>query len=329
VNVAIDVRHGGRWSLLQRSKNDAIWALASLALAATRPLPLTALRALGRALGRTAHALARRERATALANVARVFPDLDAQARRALVRRCFVTLGELLGETVALLDARTSPPPLALSAGARALLDEARAGGRGVVFASAHLGPWERVAASLVAAGVPLVTLARESYDPRFSRLYDRLRRAHGVDVVWRGRPGAAARILRTLRGGGVLGVPMDLRARVASCEVPFLGCAAPTAIGPARIALRTRAAVVVGTVAPAASGGLEITATRIEGADLEPGDAGARELTARINAELSRRIRALPHAWVWMHPRWASSPPSPGAAPSPPSPAARASDAV
>jgi hypothetical protein len=61
------------------------------------------------------------------------------------------------------------------------------------------------------------------------------------VDVIWRSRPGASARILRALRGGHVLGVPMDLRSRVPSCDAPFLGRVAPTPVGPARIALRTR----------------------------------------------------------------------------------------
>jgi KDO2-lipid IV(A) lauroyltransferase len=161
------------------------------------------------------------------------------------------------------------------------------------------------VAASLVSAGVPLVALARESYDPRFSRLYERLRSAHGVRVVWRAAPGAAARILRTLREGAVLGVPMDLRSRVPSCDAPFLGRPAPTAVGPARIALRARAAVVVGTAAPGAGGSLVVTATRIDTSDLACDAQGARALTARINAELSRRILAMPHAWVWMHDRW------------------------
>jgi KDO2-lipid IV(A) lauroyltransferase len=302
-----DLRLGGDWSTLQRSKNDALWLLASVVLAAARPLSLAALRVAGRALGLTAHALVPGARRTALANVARVFPELDAMARRALVRRCFATLGELLGETVALLRSHGGPPPLELSPDAHALLEEARAEGRGVVFASAHLGPWERVAASLVAAGVPLVTLARESYDPRFSRLYDRLRGGNGVRVVWRATPGAAARILRTLRGGGVLGVPMDLRSRVPSCDVPFLGHCAQTAVGPARIALRARAPVVVGTAAPGPDGSLVVTASRIATAGLPRNDLGAAELTARINAELSRRILALPHAWVWMHDRWSA----------------------
>jgi len=305
VTASRDLRTGGRWTGLQRAKNDAVWLLASIALAVVRPLPLGALRALGRALGHTAHGWTGRARRTALRNVERVLPDLDPAARRALVRRCYVTLGQALAETVALLGERPLPA-LPLTQDARDVIDRARAEGRGVVFASAHLGPWERVAASLVASGVPLVALGRESYDPRFSSLYARLRGAHGVRVVWRGGAGAAARILRTLRAGDVLGIPMDLCSRVPSCDVPFLGHVAPTPIGPARIALRAGAPVVVGTAAPDADGaGLVVTATRIEAGDLAADEAGARDLTARINAELSRRILALPHAWVWMHDRW------------------------
>jgi len=77
--------------------------------------------------------------------------------------------------------------------------------------------------------------------------------------------------------------------------------------VGPARIALRTGAPVVVGTAAPDQGGGWIVTATRIRTDDLGSSGEDAVELTARINAELSRRIRAMPHAWVWMHDRWAA----------------------
>jgi KDO2-lipid IV(A) lauroyltransferase len=304
-----DLRTGGSWTRAQRAKNDALWALSSLALAGVGRLPLPAMRALGRGLGLTAHTLVGGARRTAADNVARVFPALDARERRALVRRCFVTLGEILGETVAALGDGRRPPLLEVVPAARDVLAEALAEGRGVVFPSAHLGPWERVAASLVAGGVPLVTLARESYDPRFSELYARLRGGHGVGVVWRSSPGAAARILRTLRAGQVLGAPMDLRSRVPTCTARFLGHPAPTPIGPARIALRARSPVVVGTAAPCTAGSPArwcVTATRIETGDLDSTEDAAIALTARINDELSRRILAMPHAWVWMHDRWA-----------------------
>jgi KDO2-lipid IV(A) lauroyltransferase len=300
-----DLRNGGTWTPLQRAKNDLVWAVAALALATARRLPLGVLRVLGHAMGVVAHALAGPARRTALANITLVFPALDGRGQRALVRRCFSTLGGTVGETLAVLGRNGGPAPLELTREASLVLARAQGEGRGVVFASAHLGPWERVAASLVAAGIPLVTLARESYDPRFSRVYERLRNAGGVRVIWRGTPGATTRIVRTLKSGDVLGVPMDLRARVPSIDTKFLGHEAPTALGPARIALRARAPVVVGTVAPGKDGRLVISATRIQADDLQPDSAGTRTLTLRINDELSRRILALPHAWVWMHPRW------------------------
>jgi len=116
--------------------------------------------------------------------------------------------------------------------------------------------------------------------------------------------------------------MPMDLRARVSCVDAPFLGYDAPTAVGPARIALRTGAAVIVGTAAPASSltrsatwpaggrsetDGMVITATRIPTSDLTAGPDAIGKLTGRINRELSHRILALPHAWPWMHERWRS----------------------
>jgi lauroyl/myristoyl acyltransferase len=282
-----DLRVGGVWSPLQRAKNDVLYRLAIAALAFARLLPLPLLRTAGRSLGAAGHLTLRGPRATALANVTRVFPAMPEGDRRALVRRAFVTMGELLADAVALLrPADRGGPLLEVTPAARAVIEAAR----------------------------------RED-DPRFSRLYERLRGARGVRIVWRSSARGtrdARAVVRALRAGRVLGVPMDLRSRVASCDAPFLGHIAPTPVGPARIALRTGAAVVVGTAAPAGRGEgsgrhesglagspLVITATRIRTDDLARDGAAAVELTARINRELSARIEALPHAWVWMHERW------------------------
>jgi KDO2-lipid IV(A) lauroyltransferase len=302
-----DLREGGAWTRAQAAKNALLYAAARVALTVLALLPARALRSVGRGAGRAAYWLVPGARRTALANVARVFPAASDRERRALVRAAYATLGAHLGDAVAVLGGSHVPAPIPLDPAAARLLEEARAE-RGVVFASAHLGPWETVARSLVAAGVPLTTIARESYDPRFTRLYDRLRGQGGVGAIYRGSPGAAARILRALRARAVLGVPMDLRSRIPSVEVPFLGHPASTPVGPARLALRSGAAVVVGTVAPAPGGGLWITATRIRTDDLGPNETAAaaeRRLTASINEELSRRILALPEAWPWMHPRF------------------------
>ena len=300
-----DVREGGRWTRAQAWKNTALYILVRVAVALLVPLPARVLRGMGRALGVVGYAIFRSARRTARSNVARALPHLGPAAQAALVRRAYLTLGAHLGDAIALLDPHAKLAELPFDDDARAVLDRARAPGRGVLFASAHLGPWERVAATLVARGVPLTTLAREGYDPRLTALYDRLRRPRGVGVIYRGQAGAAARIVRTLRRGEVLGAPMDLRSRVPSIDAPFLGHPAPTPVGPARIALRSGAAVVVGTAAPSRGGGPRITMQRIDTHDLAPDAEGERVLTERINRALSARILAMPEAWVWMHPRF------------------------
>ncbi len=305
---AIDLRErGGAWGRAQALKNDVIYGVVCVALAVCRPLPARALRVLGRTIGRVAHVIFRRARRIARENVALAFPALNDEEQGALVRRSFLALGEHLGAAIASLRPDATLVPLDLGDADLAVIEEALAGGRGVVFASAHLGAWERLGATLVAAGVPLTTIAREAYDPRLDAIYDRLRGGRGVRAIYRGRPGAGARMVRVLRDGGVLGVLMDLRSRVPSIDVPFLGHDAPTAIGPARLALRTGAAVIVGACAPGGRTRIERVCTA-DLATLPDPSARARALTARINEALSRFILDMPEGWVWMHERYARS---------------------
>ncbi|WP_394838523.1 lysophospholipid acyltransferase family protein [Pendulispora rubella] len=307
--TAADVRAGGRWGYAQATKNALLYGLVRAALAVAACVPPSLLHRLGRGLGALAHAILPDTRRLALANVRRALPQWDEARRRGLVRAAYGNLGGHLGDAVASLRGKTATV-LPFPEAERQVLAEALREGRGVLFVSAHLGPWERVAQTLVASGFPLTTVARESYDPRLTALYDRLRGSKGVASIYRGAPGAPVRMLRTLRSGGLLGMPMDLRSRVPSIDVPFLGTPAATPVGPARMACRTGAVIVVGTAAPFtgaasdpsnASGGLQLTVTRLTIDD----PASEAAVTARINDELSQRILAMPEQWVWMHPRW------------------------
>ncbi len=308
---ASDVREGGRWSPLQRFKNDLLWALVWTAVKGLGALSPRALHATGRTLGRLAYVVAPATRRLAEHNVALAFPELDPTARRALVAHTYQTLGGYLGDALSMLHPQRPVASIPFETGARETLDRAIGEGRGVLFASAHLGPWERVASTLSAAAIPFIAVAREAYDPRFQSLYDRLRFGRGLDVIYRGSPGAGARLVRGLRRGRVIGIPMDLASRVPSLDVPFLGIPARTPLGPARLALRTGAAVVVGVPTPShpVTGSLELAIDRITTVDLHSSAEGERILTTRINDVLSKRIRAMPEAWVWMHPRWGGLP--------------------
>jgi Kdo2-lipid IVA lauroyltransferase/acyltransferase len=290
--ASADVREGAAWTPHQRFKNDVIFLLVRVALAVVSRLPRGAVALLCRALAAFAWAVLPRERALCRA---RLEAGLGAPVSGARVRAAFRTAGETLADTLALLDPRErAGRTLAVDPAGREAFRAALAGGRGVVFVCAHLGPWERLAAALADEGFPVVSVARESYDPRLTGLYDRLRAPRGVRSIYRGRPGAATAIVRELRAGRAVGFLIDLPARVPCARVPLFGAEADLPLGAARIALARGAAVLVGT-----AGGGTIRISRVETADLA-GDPGAeRTLMARLAAELDARIAACPEAWL------------------------------
>jgi KDO2-lipid IV(A) lauroyltransferase len=297
------------WSRRQRLKNDAIYVAARIALALASLPPRAWLRAFGAALGLTAWCLARGARRLAGENVARAFPALPARETSRRVRRAFVELGRLLGDTLALLRADERPSrTLAFDEPARgvlaAALAEARDAGSGVILVTAHLGPWERLAAVLVEAGFPLTTPVRTSYDPRLeATLHARLRGQHGVRAVDRDAKSTPYALLRALKRGEVVGFLIDLQTRVASVRVPFLGVPAWTPSAPARLALRTGAPVVV---AIATRAGVTVRLVRAASEPRQRASDGEVEaLTTTLNDVLSEAIRAEPERWIWMHDRF------------------------
>jgi KDO2-lipid IV(A) lauroyltransferase len=291
--AAADVRLGAAWSRPQRLKNDLIHAFVKAAVAIVAHLPRFAVAALCRALALLAWLVRGRERALCRA---RLEAGLGTRVPASRVRASFLRAGDTLADMLALLDPHErAGRTLSLDPESHAVFRAALDRGRGVVFVSAHLGPWERLAALLVEEGFPVATVARESYDPRLTAIYERIRAPRGVRSIYRGHAGAAVRIARELRQGRAVGFLVDLPARVPSARMPLFGAEADIPIGAARIALARRAEVVVGTCGP----GHTMRISRVETADLAPGAAGEEALVRRLAAELDRRIRSQPEAWI------------------------------
>jgi KDO2-lipid IV(A) lauroyltransferase len=301
----------GEWSRGQRIKNDWLYRLAAIAVRVGRRLPKALLPMAGSALGQLSYVALAEARRTALHNLGLVFPSLARSERRALARRVFRCLGQNLTDTLALLDAdEPEGRTLRVTRESAIALAEALAERRGVIYVTAHLGPWERMASLLARQGFPITTMARESYDPRFHELiYDPLRRHRSVEVIYRGSPGAPAAIVRALRKGRVLGFLMDLPGRIPTRPVSLLGQPSKAPAGPARLALRLGAPVVIGSPAPGRGGVAEVHIARLPTFDLDAGEKGEAELTQRMADALSDRIRAWPAAWPWMHPSFDAPP--------------------
>lgn len=239
-----DVRHGGRWTAAQSLKNAAILLATRAALGVCDRLPAALLLGLGRAAGRLASvpfAARVRRRAEGV---------LGRSAAGAVARACFSASGEnaalcllLRRRPVRALDWVEVPDD------ARRAFEAALARGRGAVFVSAHVGPFELLPSAVAELGLRPAVVVRESYDPRLDRLVDAHRHTRGIDVIHRGRAGAPARIVRALRAGQPVGFLPDLGGRVPSLEVPFLGEMRPFAIGPQHLAQRLGVPLIVGAL--------------------------------------------------------------------------------
>jgi Kdo2-lipid IVA lauroyltransferase/acyltransferase len=127
---------------------------------------------------------------------------------------------------------------------------------------------------------------------------------------------GDPRRVYETLRAGGWVCMLADQDARGAGVFVPFFGRPASTPAGPARIALKAGAPIVMGFVTRRADGrlalDLEPALERPAADDPDP----VRTLTARHTAQLERRVRMRPEQWFWLHRRWKTRPPAEAAAP-------------
>lgn len=261
-------------------------------------------------LGRIAYWLLPQPRAQIVDNARRIHPDWDEATCRRFAREVMRNIGRNAIDFVRL---RCYAPA---DVGAIARLeggDRLRAclaRGRGVIGLGAHLGCWEIIPLLLRAEGFEVGVVYRRSADARIDRYINSRRRRAGITTHDRDTDGRG--ILRRLRANAIVGILIDVSTRVDSARVPFRGHPAWTPLGPARLAMRTGAAVLplVSHMRPDGTHLVEVgeevpiqfappRATREEARRLEV------ENTRRCNGVLGAIVAHHEGQWAWMHPRW------------------------
>jgi len=274
--------------------------------AVVRRLPLSFARGCGVILGMLAWLIARRDRKRALQNIAIAFPEWPAGRRRKTIRATFRHLGKAFFEILWMpnINARNLGDHIEYE-GFDRTLEQMRAG-RSVIVFTAHCGNWECLAygVGLASEGLPVSVLQRERNEADINRYISDLRAGAGVHTIDRGSAGAARELIQSTRRGGILAFLIDQNIRTESAKVPFFGKPALTSIGPAKLAIRTKALVVAGFVERQANGKHRI---RFH----EPFEASgdAIELTARLTNVIEEQIRRVPEQWVWFHDRYRERP--------------------
>lgn len=187
--------------------------------------------------------------------------------------------------------------------------EQAIARGRGVIFATAHLGNWELSAFAHALMTAPMHVVARPLDNPLLDRFVERRRCMSGNRLISKRQ--LARPILKALSANEAVGILMDQNVSEAEgVFVDFFGETACAHAGPARIAARCGVTVIPGFALWSEEEQrfvlrfyppVEIT-----------GDLAAD--TQRLHAILEELIREYPDQWLWIHRRWKTRPP--GAAP-------------
>ncbi len=273
--------------------------LESLALA---PLPLANW--LARGYARLLDLALPRLRRVALANLAMALPELSRREHLRITAGVFRSIARLL-VTFARFP-RIGPANVArwIRYEGYQHFAEARQRGRGVLFATAHLGNWELSAfAHALMSAAPMNVVIRPLDNPKIDALVERRRTLSGNRLI--GKKEYARGILKALHDNQAVGILVDQNSSLEEGTfVDFFGVPACAGTGFAKLAAHSGAAVIPGFALwmerqyvlrfyPP----IEIT-----------GDAGRD--TRALHRVLEAVIREYPDQWLWIHRRWKTRPP-------------------
>lgn len=299
------------WRL--RARHRVEYALGIPLVALIRRLPESVATRLGIYVARLAYYLVPFRRKLGEANLAIAFPELPARERRHILLRSFENLGRttieiVRFETVGMEKLRSR---VGYTEGSLANLKRALARGKGVIFATGHIGNWELLALAHALHGYPMQVVVRPLNNPLFDRALNAVR-VRGRNQILERRKGVGE-MINHLNGGGMTGLLVDhCPRRQFGIFVPFFDRTSLCHRGPALLALRTRAAVLPAFLRRSAGDGrFEIHV----GPEIEVERTGStredvRRLTARIQKEMETEIRSRPEEWLWLHRRWKRGPP-------------------
>jgi len=246
-----------------------------------------------------------RLRRVAMSNLAMALPDLGRRAHRRIADGVFRSIARLL-----VTFARSPRLDRANIGGwiryeGFEHFEEARKRGRGVLFATAHLGNWELSAFAHAWMAAPMYVVIRPLDNPKIDALVEQRRTLSGNRLI--GKKEYARGILKALGNNEAVGILVDQNASLEEGTfVDFFGVPACAGTGFAKLAAHSGAAVIPGFA-------LWIESERKYVLRFYPpleitGDTESD--TRALHRQLEAVIREYPDQWLWIHRRWKTRPP-------------------
>ncbi len=233
--------------------------------------------------------------------LAMVYPAWTLEQRSQCLHELFANLASTIQEVFIddadMVAARVDIP------GGWGPLCQALSFGRGVVLASLHLGNFE-LCGRIIATQCQLLDVVKPQRNLYFEAYLNRKRNQHHIATVPMDRAGPA--VLAHLRKGHVVSLLLDQAAGNKGVVVDFLGQAASTWPGAARLSLQTGCPVLPVCLARTPGGRHELEfGPLLEPETLPASQRNVTAYTRLITAELEHFVRRHPEQWFWVHRRW------------------------
>ncbi len=273
-------------------------------------LPRRRARQLGGAITTGFYYVHRRLVHTGRRNLELAFPELGNDERRRMLRALYRNLGRQMAEFCLFPRDRTEELTALMATMGLEHYLEARTRGKGVLVLTAHLGAWELASFGHSLGGYPMRFIIRPLDNRPLNELVNRYRGLHGNLPI--SKNNFARGLLQAMQANETVGVLLDQNSSPPQgVFVPFFGLPACTAAGPAKIALRTGAAVVPGFCVWEAAQGRYVLyfEPALEVVRTEDEDADVVALTSSFTAVIEGWIRRYPEQWLWVHRRWKTRP--------------------
>lgn len=243
-------------------------------------------------------------KAVTLDNIGRAFPNEKLSYRKSIARASFLHLGRVFGEMFYLRFASRKNILEKVEIENPQLITNLLSKGKGVIAVSAHFSNWEWMAmggAPKLGGGFYIVV---KNIAGKFAERFLQAMRIRTGNILI--ASGDVRGMFKALKEGKLVALLSDQAAPMGSVRVPFWGIETPTFEGPARMALRTRAAMVFVICLPTKKGKYKLIFTEIPFNDLmDELDQSVKELTSRHAHILEQYIRQYPSLWLWQHRRW------------------------
>jgi KDO2-lipid IV(A) lauroyltransferase len=283
-------------------RNQIEYVLAQAVVKSLEIMPIGVTHRLAGGYARVLDLALPRLRRVALENLAFALPGEDAEK---IVDGVFRSIARLLVSFARFPSIRRENVGQWIRCEGLEHYERAKREGRGVLFATAHLGNWELSAFAHALLAEPMHVVVRPLDNPLIDRLVEERRSLTGNRPIF--KKDYARAILKALAANEAVGVLIDQNASAdTGVFVDFFGVPACAGVGFAKLAARSGAAVIPGF----AIWSEEEQRYVLRFYPPAPVTGDAAQDTQALQARLESVIREYPDQWLWIHRRWKTRPP-------------------